>query len=141
MVSTDEIFSCDACPSGYGGIMQSWCFHETFPPNTVKRKLHINAIELLTIVVALKLWGKLLRGKKVLIFCDNMSSCSVINKGLSRDDFHQSCLREICFVAATNEFTIKAQDTSGKGNRIANILSRWHLSRNSQCQTEPVSKV
>ena len=37
-----------------------------------------------------------------------MSSCNVINKGLSRDDFHQSCLREICFVAATNEFTVKA---------------------------------
>ena len=64
----DENFSCDACPSGCGGIMQSWCLHETFPPNIVKRKLHIYALELLTIVVALKPWGKLLRGKKVLIF-------------------------------------------------------------------------
>ena len=98
----------------------------------MKRKLHINALGLLTIVVALKLWGKLLRGKKVLIFCDNMSSCNVINKGLSRDDFHQSCLREICFVAVTNEFTLKAQHTSGQDNRIADILSRWNWSRNSQ---------
>lgn len=58
----DDIFSCDACPSGCGGIMQSSCFHEKFPPFILEKQLHINALELLTVVVALKLWGKLLRG-------------------------------------------------------------------------------
>lgn len=39
-------------------------------------------------------------------------------------------------MAATNEFTTKAQHTSGPDNRIADILSRWHLSRNSQKQLD-----
>ena len=62
-----------ACPSGCGGMMQSEYFHEEFPPSIAQ---HINALELLTIVVALKIWGNRLRGKKVLIYCDNMSSCN-----------------------------------------------------------------
>ena len=49
------------------------------------------------------------------MFCDNMSSVNLINKGLSRDDFHQSCLREIYFTAAVNNFAIKAQHTRGGG--------------------------
>lgn len=82
--------------------------------------------------MALKLWGKLLRGKKILIYCDNMSSCRVINRGFSRDEFHQSCLREICFIAATNEFAIKARHIKGQDNRATDILSRWHLNKNSE---------
>ena len=65
----DSLFSCDACPSGCGGMMQDSYFHEEFPPFIQEMKLLINALELLTIVVALKLWVTKLRGKKVLILC------------------------------------------------------------------------
>ena len=107
----DQVFSCDACPTGCGGILGLEVFHEEFPPFIIQQQLHINALELLTIVVALKVWGKRLRGKKVLILCDNMSSCNVINRGASKDPFHQSCLREISFIAARNDFVIKTQHT------------------------------
>ena len=63
------------------GILGLEVFHEEFPPFIIEQQLHINALELLTIVVALKVWGKRLRGKKALILCDNMSSCNVINQG------------------------------------------------------------
>ena len=108
------MFACDACPSGCGGISRDQYFHEEFPSSIAQLKMHINALELLTLVVALKVWGSRLRGKRVLMFCDNMSSVNLINKGLSRDDFHQSCLREICFTAAVNNFAIKAQHTRGR---------------------------
>ena len=129
--SPDEVFACDACISGCGGIMQTSYFHEQFPPGVTKLRLHINALELLTIVVALKVFGKFLKGKKVLIFSDNMSSCNLINKGTARDEFHQACLREICYLAAVNEFCLKTQHTKGQDNRAADILSRWHLNSNS----------
>ena len=105
----DALFSCDACPSGCGGMMQNSYFHEEFPPFIQEMKLRINALELLTIVVALKLWGTKLRGKKVLILCDNMSSCRLINRSFSRDVSHQTCVREICYTAALNEFIVRAQ--------------------------------
>ena len=128
----DELCACDACPSGCGGFISGEYFHEEFPPHIAQLKMHINALELLTIVVALKVWGVKLRGKKVLMYCDNMSSVNLINRGVSRDDFHQDCLREICFTAAVNNFSIKAQHTRGSDNRVADILSRWHLHSNSE---------
>ena len=105
----DAQFSCDACPSGCGGMMQDSYFHKEFPTFIQEMKLHINALELLNIAVALKLWGTKLRGKKVLIICDNMSSCRLINRGFSRNESHQTCLREICITAALNEFIVMAQ--------------------------------
>ena len=60
-----------------------------------------------------------------------MSSCNLINKGTARDEFHQACLREICYLAAVNEFCLKTQNTKGQDNRAADILSRWHLNSNS----------
>ena len=127
----DALFSCDACPSGCGGMMQDSYFHEKLPPIIQEMKHHINALELLTIVVALKLWGSKLMGKKLLILCDNMSSCRLIKRGFPRDEFHQTCLREICYTAALNEFIVRAQHIRTKENRVADISSRWHLSMNS----------
>ena len=60
--------------------MQTSYFHKQFPPGVKKLQLHINALELLTIVVALKAFGKLLKGKKALIFSDNMSPFDLINR-------------------------------------------------------------
>ena len=77
----DELCACDTCLSGCSGIMQSEYFHEEFPPNISLLKMHIHALELLTIVVALKIWGNRLKGKKVLMYCDNMSSVRMINRG------------------------------------------------------------
>ena len=66
------------------------------------------------------------------MYCDNKSSVRLINRGISRDKFHQSCLREICFTAAVNNFSIKSQHTRGQDNRVADILSRWHLHKTSE---------
>ncbi|MES9902603.1 MAG: hypothetical protein ABW168_07960 [Sedimenticola sp.] len=123
----DSIISTDACLTGCGGFFGNKYFHVVFPELVDGQKWHINALELLAIVIALKLWGSQLNGKKVIMLCDNLSSCTVINKGSTRCDFLQSCLREICFLAALHEFEIRAKHISGVDNRVADYLSRWHL--------------
>ena len=97
------------------------------PQFIVDIKLHTNALELITIVVAVKLWGTFLRGKKLVINTDSSVSCHVLNSGFSRDHFLQSCLREICFYAALYEFQIKANFLQGVSNRLPDWLSRWHM--------------
>ena len=95
--------------------MQTSYFHEQFPPGVTKLQLHINELELLTIVVALKVFGKFLKGKKVLIFSDNMSPFDLINKDTARDEFHQACLREVCYyLAVVNEFCLKTRHKKAK---------------------------
>ena len=37
--------------------------------------------------------------------------CQDDKQGISRDEFHQLCFREICFTAAVNNFSIKSSRT------------------------------
>jgi hypothetical protein len=39
----------------------------------------------------------------------------------------QSCLREICFLAASYEFVLKCRHLTTVENRLADLLSRWDL--------------
>ena len=50
-----------------------------FPQFIKDMQLHINALELLTIMVMLKLWGRNWRGKRVMLSCDNYTSVLVLS--------------------------------------------------------------
>jgi hypothetical protein len=60
----DEHFSCDACLEGLGAINSDQYFHAVFPSFIQDLHLYINSLELLTIVVSLKMWGKHFMGKR-----------------------------------------------------------------------------
>lgn len=123
----DGVVSCDACLSGCGGWFEGLYFHTVFPQFILDMELHINELELLTLVVVCKLWGSQWKGMRIKIFCDNNTSVIVLNTGRTRDKFLQACLREICLLAANNEFEIRTVHLPGVENRIPDILSRWHL--------------
>lgn len=125
--SADQLLAVDACLTGCGGWMNGRFFHTSFPKFILDQNLHINLCELLTIMVALKLWGSYFSSKKILINCDNLVSVRVLNTGATRNTFLQSCLREICFIAAVNNFDVKAKHIAGCENRIPDSLSRWDL--------------
>lgn len=128
----DEILATDSCLNGCGGVLGSEYFHSKFPSFIQEQNLHINALELLTIVVALKVWGSKLRGRRIMVLCDNISSCLVLNKGITRCQFMQTCLREICYLSAVFEFEIRAKHIKGVENRLPDLLSRWDLHQKYQ---------
>jgi hypothetical protein len=123
----DAIVATDACLSGCGALSGKLYFRSTFPEDVISQQLHINALELLTILVACKLWGKLWKGLRIRVYCDNIASVIVLNSGKARDPYLLDCLREISFLAAVNQFEIKGVHIAGSENRIPDILSRWHL--------------
>ena len=102
----DQYMASDACLTGCGGICNGFFFHSTFPEFILEQNLHINALELLSVIVCLKLWAK--KGQKICIQCDNTVSDFVINQGRTRSRFLQACLREICFICAVRECELKA---------------------------------
>jgi hypothetical protein len=67
----DEHISCDACLEGLCAISLDQYFPAVFPSFIQDLHLHINSLELLTIVVSLKMWGKNFTGKKIVMYCDN----------------------------------------------------------------------
>jgi len=119
------IFVTDACLQGCGGVSGSYYFHSAFPSFITSLDLPINSLELLTIVVAAKLWGSDWKGLRILARCDNLVAVTVINTGRSRDRFLNSCLRELCYLAATFEFELRAVHLPGHANRACDLLSRW----------------
>ncbi|CAC5386532.1 unnamed protein product [Mytilus coruscus] len=122
----DEYMASDACLVGCGGVSNGQFFHCAFPDFIVQQNLHINALELLSIIVCLKLCGQ--KGRNICIQCDNMVSIQVINQGKSRSRFLQACLREICFICAIKECELRAIHIDGIDNRLPDMLSRWRLS-------------
>ena len=123
----DVEFATDSCLTGCGGVSGQEYFHAEFPAFIQDLHLHINALELLTIVIALRIWGHKFKGKCLLVHCDNMASCWVLNRGSTRCSFMQTCLREICFLAAVGEYEVKARHIEGVQNRLPDMLSRWNL--------------
>ena len=124
--SPDEVLATDACLEGGGAWCEGEYWHNQFPPFILEQGLHINALELLVIVVSIKVWKRKLRGRRLLINCDNSASVEVLNKGKTRDPFLQACLREIEFVAGQGEYEIRARHIPGVDNRLPDLLSRWH---------------
>ncbi|XP_077985110.1 uncharacterized protein LOC144439750 [Glandiceps talaboti] len=124
----DEI--CDACPTGGGGLCDNQYFHCEFPQYIQVNDLHLNALELLAITIAVKLWGSQWSGMRIQVLCDNQATVWVINTGRARDKFMLACLRELWLVAATYEFELRAVHIAGTENRLADVLSRWHLHPN-----------
>ena len=120
----DILAASDSYLTGCGNFSEGKFFLTVFPDFISKQNLHINCLELLAIMVTVKLWGKYWRGKKIVLYTDNQNSCRALNSGISRNSFMQSCLREICFHAATGEFQIRAKEISGSANRIPDNLSR-----------------
>ena len=123
----DSVFSSDSCLSGCGGFWNGCYFHATFPESIMLQNLHISILEILSIIICLKLWGKHFKGQRIIVFCDNLNVCHLLNQGNSRSEILQDCLREVCYLAACNEFEIRAQHLSSTENRISDILSRYHL--------------
>jgi hypothetical protein len=136
----DLVLACDACLQGCGGIVDGRFFHAVYPEFVQKENHSINALELLSLVVALKLWGHLLRRQRVLILCDNLTSVHVLNNGRTRDIFLQQCLREICYQAALNNFEIRAKHIAGVENRLPDLLSRWSLGTEYKVSFEQITE-
>jgi hypothetical protein len=122
------LFATDACLLGCGAVCYNEYFHHSFPLFVTDMALSINALELLTIVVAFKIWHSKLAGTDVTVFCDNSSCVYAINSKRSHSHFMQLCLRELWFYLSLASIRITARSISGRHNTLADLLSRWDLS-------------
>lgn len=130
----DSVFATDACLDGCGAVFGRSFFHAEFPVFIRHLKLTIASLEALCVVVAVRLWGHLWTGHRIQFACDNIAVVQVINSGRARDKFLLSCLRELCFLCATNEFEIHAVHIPGTQNRLPDLLSRWGKSPANSCE-------
>ena len=123
----DLHFTTDSCLSGGGATCADQCFYFTFPSDIVLAAVHICALELFVVVLAVRVWVQLLAGRRVIVSCDNQAAVTVINSAVTRDPFMQQCLCQLWLTTSLHDCEIRASFIPGEHNSLADYLSRWNL--------------
>lgn len=111
---------------GGSAVCHTECISFVFPDCISPSTLHINVLELFTIIVVLKHWAPQLQSHKFIVSFDNSAAVAVINSTTLKDPFMQRCLRQVSFTTALFDFEVHAQFAPGKHNQFVHYLSRWH---------------
>ena len=137
----DPLFlSTDACLTGCGGFFRGSYFRWPFPGDILRRYGHdINILELVTILVALRLWCTALAGTHFVIHCDNANSVFALTSGRTRNKAMQGCLWDIWFLSAAYDFELTAIHIPGRVDTVADHLSRWHLDTSQKARFEALT--
>ena len=64
-----------------------------------------------------------------------MAVVQVMNTGRARDQILATCARNIWLIAATYNIEFIFSHISGQSNKIADLLSRWHITM------DPITKL
>ena len=140
MVSLPLISDASGC-WGLGVIHGNLWFQVQWPPHWYDHC--IAAKELITIVMAVALWGPYWAGKRVVGLCDNSAVVAAVNKGSARDPSLSHLLRTLAFLVAVLDISLSACHIPGSENISADALSRdiacLFLSLNPQAS--PISTI
>ena len=77
----DAVLATDVCLAGCGCVCGSEYCQSEFLSEITQITLHISALEILAVVMAVKIWGQQLERTKVRVYCDNDMTVQVINSG------------------------------------------------------------
>ena len=119
------LFTCDASLHRGGTTCFDECISFAFPSAIEALALHINALELFVLVMAVRIWAPKLAGSRLQISCDNDSAVQVVRSGRTRDAFMQRCLRQLWFTSARYYLELYVSHIPGVHNVLADCLSRW----------------
>jgi ribonuclease HI len=89
-----------------------------------QQQSHIAWLELTAIVRALQTWAPKLRGRKVLVRCDNTQAVAAVNHGSTRVREGRSLCRQLAELAISAGFELRAEHIAGVENVRADRLSR-----------------
>ena len=94
-------------------------FKRSFPPTILAITLHINALELLTVVVTVKLWATHLQGLNVELNSDNTACIAANNNKSLSNVYMQCCLRELWLILFVDNISLVIHHVPSKENSIA----------------------
>ena len=109
-IPESEALHLDACLSGMGAIWHNRVVH----------------LEMMNIIVALRLWGRLWQHSQVKIFCDNEAVVQVVASSRTKDPFLGACIRNLWLITAIFDISFQIEHIRGRHNIKADLLSRLY---------------
>ena len=100
------------------------CPHSEDPPLIERYSDHINITELWPVVVAIHRWGVRWRNCRIMVVTDNTQVQGWVNKGCSSNPYAMAWLRELFWVSAFYNISIRACRIASADNLVADALSR-----------------
>ena len=93
-IDPEQTLHLDACLTGMGAIWRDRVY-VTPIHNCGDLKLTIVHLEMIYIVVALLVWGKMWHHGSISVKCDNLGVVQVVKTGKTKDSFLALCIRNI----------------------------------------------
>lgn len=107
------------------------CFQLAWPDSWTY--YHIAAKEMVPVVIAIALWGRLLSSHTVLLQSDNMTVVVTLTSGSAKDPHLMHPARCLHFFLAEFDISIEAQQVPGLPNTAADALTRNQLALFFRC--------
>lgn len=115
---------------GCGCICQNeWCFFQ-WPahwPDSILGDLTF--LEMVPVLLAIILWAKFFKGRKLVMFIDNEALVSVLNKQSSRSQRVMHLVRNFVLIAMEYEILFHARHVPSECNSVADSISRKQWAR------------
>lgn len=124
---TLNLFTDAAGSLGYAAIFgKHWCFGE-WP--AAWKQFNITILELFPIVLAIEIWGPLMRNRCIVFFSDNQAVVEIINKQTSKDRSVMVLLRHFVLCSLKYNILFHAKHIAGCLNRESDALSRLQVEK------------
>ncbi len=114
---------------GFGGFYNGWWFQGKWPSQQFASDHSIAWLEMFPIVVAVALWGNMLKGKRIVLRCDNEAVVTIINKQSSKCSQIMKLVRFLVLQCLKHNVQFYARHVPGKENNVADSLSRFQMPR------------
>jgi hypothetical protein len=131
-----QLFTDASGGIGCGGFFQGKWFQGRWPKELKPECRSIAWMELFPIIVAVTLWGALLKGKRIIIRSDNVSVISIINRQTSKCPVIMRLVRFLVLQCLKLNITFTGRHIAGKNNNIADALSRFQVRRFAELAPE-----
>ena len=127
--TAQHVTHVDSCLQGGGGLCSGLAFYKLqYQDHIQDLGLSISSLECWNLLIAARLWLPDLTGSTVLIFCDNWATVAAINSGRATDTIIRGSLRELWWLASTNDVQLEVRHKPGAEMLAANTLSRAAVS-------------
>ena len=124
-----ELYTDASGGLGFGGYMKGKWFQGEWPQKIKFQGRSIAWMELFPIVVAVVVWGHMMKCKRIKLRSDNEAVVEIINNQTSRCPIIMRLVRFFVLQCLKLNVSIRAIHISGSNNNIADALSRFQVQR------------